>query len=138
MFAVVLASSVSRYLFDAPFVWSEEFAKYAMIYGVMFGASVAYLENSQISIGLFAQLLAGQWGRRLAIVVDLACILFGLGLAVSGVLFAAKRGAIASSGLGIPMVYAQSAIALGGLLFALVGLLKLLDRRATAKPDLVG
>ena len=135
MFAVVLASSISRYLFDSPFVWSEEFAKFAMIYGVMFGASLAYLENTQISITLFAQLLAHRWEQRLSILVDVACIVFGLGFAVSGVVFAARRGGIEASGLGMPMVYAQSAIALGGALFALVGLLKLVDRRTNAKAN---
>jgi len=37
IFAVVLVSSLSRYLLNAPIQWSEEVARYAMIYGTMFG-----------------------------------------------------------------------------------------------------
>jgi TRAP-type C4-dicarboxylate transport system permease small subunit len=48
VFAVVLVSSMSRYTFNAPILWSEEVAKFAMIYGAMFGSILCYLEGIHI------------------------------------------------------------------------------------------
>jgi len=48
IFGVVLVSSLSRYLFNSPIQWSEEVAKYAMIYGTMFGMALCYLEGIHI------------------------------------------------------------------------------------------
>jgi TRAP-type C4-dicarboxylate transport system permease small subunit len=125
VFLVVFASSVSRYAFNAPFVWSEELAKYAMIYGTLFGAALAYLQGAHIRFAILADSLPAGPRQVLARLVDVAVLGLGATLLVSGFLFAARRGALLSSGLPMPMAYAQAAIAIGGFLFAVIALLNL-------------
>lgn len=135
-FAVVLVSSLSRYLLNSPFVWSEEMAKYAMIYGVMFGAALASLEGTQIRLGLLADAAPSRARPYLAAVMSAVCFLFGAVLAWSGWLFADKRGGILSSGLDVPMLYPQLAMAVGGIAFMAVGIVNLAQpaRRDQPRP----
>lgn len=126
-FAVVLASSLSRYLLSSPFVWSEELAKYAMIYGVMFGGALAFLDGTQIRLGLLADAAPSRAQPYLSALMSVVCLLFGAVLAWSGWLFANKRGGILSSGLDVPMFYPQLAMTIGGIAFVAVGIVKLAE-----------
>lgn len=124
VFGVVLASSVSRYAFDAPFAWSEEVAKYGMIYGTLFGSVLAYLQSSHIGFNLVHDLLSERLRLWLRPLLDLIGLAVGIALAVSGYLFMIKRGGIQSTGTGLPMYYFQAAMPVGGVCLALAALLK--------------
>jgi TRAP-type transport system small permease protein len=50
---IVLAQIVSRYVLNASLPWTEEAARYLMIWGVMLGASLAYRHGYLISIETF-------------------------------------------------------------------------------------
>lgn len=134
-FAVVLISSLSRYLLNAPFVWSEEMAKYAMIYGVMFGGALAFLDGTQIRLGLLADAAPARARPYLAAAMSVICLVFGAVLAWSGWLFADKRGGILSSGLDVPMFYPQLAMAVGGIAFMAVGIVKLAESASKDQPQ---
>ncbi|MFH1806017.1 MAG: TRAP transporter small permease [Pseudomonadota bacterium] len=127
VFAVVFAGSVSRYAFSSPFQWSEEVAKYAMIYGCMFGTAYAYLRGSQISFSLVTDFLSEQMRTRLSVMVDAATLILGGVLVHAGLIFAGKRGGITSSGLGIPMYWAQIALSVGGVCLFVAAALRLLS-----------
>lgn len=114
-FVVVLASSVSRYAFNSPFQWSEELAKFAMIYGTVFGAALSYLSGRQIRFSVLIHLVPRWAATRLDFISDLAILVLGVGLTVSGYLFMMRRGGIMASGLGIQMYYPQAAIMIGGV-----------------------
>lgn len=129
MLGVVLASSFSRYVFNAPFQWSEELAKYAMVYGTMFGAVLAYNRGQHMRFTLLADLLGGRWAARLGKLVDASVIAVGGILVVSGYLFMVRRGGILSSGMGIRMIYANAAIMIGGACLLVAAALDILDRR---------
>ncbi|MHC8491137.1 TRAP transporter small permease [Thalassospira sp. SM2505] len=125
VFGVVFAGSVSRYLFSSPLQWSEEVAKYAMIYGCMFGVAFAYLQGSQITFSIVIDTMPAALRRKLAIVVDAATLILGGVLAYAGWIFAAKRGGIVASGIGIQMYWAQIAITIGGICLVIAAILRL-------------
>ena len=133
MFAVVTVSSISRYAFNAPFLWSEEVARYAMIYGTMFGATLAFNRSQHLRFTILTDLL----GRHSALVqriADFSVLLVGSILLVSGIRFVAMRGAMESTGIGMPMGYAYAAIAIGGGCMLVAGLLDLLTLRRDREP----
>jgi len=92
VFGVVFAGSVSRYLFSSPLQWSEEVAKYAMIYGCMFGVAYAYLPGTQITFSIVIDTVLARLRRKLAVVVDAAPLILGGVLASTGWILAAKPG----------------------------------------------
>ena len=125
VFGVVFAGSVSRYLFSSPLQWSEEVAKYAMIYGCMFGVAYAYLQGTQITFSIVVDTIPARIRRKLAVIVDAATLVLGGILAYSGYVFAAKRGGIVASGIGIQMYWAQIAITVGGVCLVIAAALRL-------------
>ncbi len=125
VFGVVFAGSVSRYLFSSPLQWSEEVAKYAMIYGCMFGVALAYLQGTQITFSIVSDTVPARLRRKLAVVVDATTLVLGGVLAYAGWIFAAKRGGIVASGIGIQMYWAQIAITIGGVCLVIAALLRL-------------
>jgi TRAP-type C4-dicarboxylate transport system permease small subunit len=125
VFGVVFAGSISRYLFSSPLQWSEEVAKYAMIYGCMFGVVFAYLQGTQITFSIVIDTIPARVRRTLAIVVDAATLILGAVLAYAGWIFAAKRGGIVASGIGIQMYWAQIAITIGGICLVIAAILRL-------------
>ena len=125
VFGVVFAGSVSRYLFSSPLQWSEEVAKYAMIYGCMFGVALAYLQGTQITFSIVIDTVPARLRRKLAVVVDATTLVLGGVLAYAGWIFAAKRGGIVASGIGIQMYWAQIAITIGGVCLVIAALLRL-------------
>lgn len=67
MLAAMMLQIVARYIFDAPPVWTEELARYAMIWACMLGATMAYYRRGDPV--LFRPSTVGR--PRLAIVVQL-------------------------------------------------------------------
>lgn len=135
VFGVVFAGSVSRYAFSAPLQWSEEVAKYAMIYGCMFGIAYAYLQDRQINFTLVTDLLSRQMRARLTVIVDVSTLVLGGILAYAGLIFAGKRGGIVASGLGIPMYWAQIAMTVGGVCLVLAALFRLARLVTKNRPE---
>lgn len=122
IFAVLFANSVSRYAFSSSILWAGDLAKYMMIYGTMFGTSLAYLEGRQINLNIVVDLLPQKVMNWLAVPVHLLTCFVGVVLAYSGHTFFTTRGRLVSPSLGVPMSYAQFALFLGGVLLAITAL----------------
>ncbi|MCF8481826.1 MAG: TRAP transporter small permease subunit [Rhodospirillum sp.] len=143
VFAVIFLNSLGRYLFGGSLPWGEEAPVYLTIYGVMFGVTVGYMQDRHIAFTVVTDLFSRPIRRLLERFVDLAILATGIALAVSGVMFATKRGGVQASGLissardlaeatGIPGLEAlgymgtwQAAMPLGGILLTIAALLKL-------------
>lgn len=134
-FAAVFWGAVSRYALNAPAGWTEEVARYTMIYGVMCGVALAWLDRVDIRFAVLENAFSDAGRVWLFRMLDLGMICFGLAFAVSGWLFAGKRGAMISTGLDIPMFWPQLAIAIGGVLIALAGVAALLTPFRPPEPD---
>lgn len=146
MFLVVLVNSIRRYTLGKSFEWGDELPVYLAVYGVMFGAALAYLQDRHVRFVMVVGVLPRSVYRGLFLVVDLLMVVIGAGLTYSGYLFAAKRGGIEAPGiigsakwlkalsgiegletLGIMAPY-QAAMVVGGLLITVAAALKFLER----------
>ncbi|KEA62327.1 TRAP-type C4-dicarboxylate transport system, small permease component [Marinobacterium lacunae] len=125
VFAVVLTSSLMRYLFNAPLQWSEEVAKYGMIYGTMFGTVLCYLDDIHIKFGLLENGIPAPVKRLLNLLLDVIALGTGAVLAWSGYQFVLKRGGIDAPGTGLPMSVFQSAMVVGGICLFIAALFQL-------------
>ncbi len=127
IFAVVLVSSLSRYLLNSPIQWSEEVAKYAMIYGTMFGMALCYLEGLHIRFTFLEDMVSEKIRHLLHFVSDLIALVSGVVITYSGYLFMMKRGAIQAPGTGIQMYYFQVAMVIGGVCLTVAAAIRLVE-----------
>ena len=127
IFAVVLVSSLSRYLLNSPIQWSEEVAKYAMIYGTMFGMALCYLEGLHIRCTFLEDMVPEKIRHLLHFVSDLIALVSGVVITYSGYLFMMKRGAIQAPGTGIQMYYFQVAMVIGGVCLTVAAAIRLVE-----------
>ena len=134
IFGVILISSLSRYLFNSPIQWSEEVAKYAMIYGTMFGMALCYLEGIHIRFNFLEDMVSAKIRYVLHFISDLIALISGGVLTYSGYLFMMKRGAIEAPGTGIQMYYFQVAMVIGGACLVIAAAIRLADYYSQFKP----
>ncbi|TYL48860.1 TRAP transporter small permease [Marinomonas sp. IMCC 4694] len=127
IFSVILVSSLSRYLLNSPIQWSEEVAKYAMIYGTMFGMALCYLEGLHIRFTFLEDMVSARIRHLLHLVSDLVALISGVVIVYSGYLFMMKRGAIEAPGTGIQMYYFHVAMVIGGACLTIAALIRLVE-----------
>ncbi len=125
MVALIGAQIAMRYLFNDPLVWSEELARFAMIYLAFLAGALAIRHNQHIRVtGLF------RFSRRTARAIATAGTLVtvsGLSvLAWQGWLITGKTARQTSTALGLTMDYVYIAIPAAAVLMLLGLLLSLL------------
>ena len=116
------AQVVARYVLHAPISWSEEWARFALIWMAFLAAAFVMAEGQHIAVDVVSQRLSPR-GRRLLecisnTVVVLACLL----LLTGGFRFVWRVGLVGSPALGIPRSYWYGAASTGLGLIALHGI----------------
>lgn len=136
----VLWQIVSRDLLGAPSPWSEELARYLLVWLTLFGAAYAVGQQRHLAIDWLPAQATGKRRRGLAVLAHLMVALFALLVLVIG------GGALAalvrdlgqrSAALGIPLALLYAPLPLSGLLtivYASLGVLALFED-APAAPD---
>ena len=146
IFLIVFVNSVRRYPVGKSLTWGEELPIYLAIYGIMFGASLAYLQDRHVRFTVLIEFFSERTKSWVFAIVDLLVAVTGALLAYSGYLFMTQRGSVDASGLIQPakelaaltdMVWIESvgrmatwqfAVMLGGVLLALAAIVKGIDR----------
>lgn len=146
IFGIIFLNSLRRYTIGKSFEWGEELPIYLGIYGMMFGAAYAYLQDGHIRFTVLVDFVPEAARRRISAFVDLLVAATGALLAWSGFLFAIRRGGVEASGLignvrsvadatGQQwltvfghMAFWQSAMVLGGVLVCIAGVVKFIQR----------
>ena len=122
MVASVVWQVLSRYLFVVPAAWTEELARFLLIWIGMLGAAYAYRQGSHLGIDLLASKLAASGRQRLHGIVHAVCLLFAAGVLVVG------GGSLVSmtwelrqysAAMGLPIAYVYSVIPASGVLICL-------------------
>ena len=122
MVASVVWQVLSRYLFVVPAAWTEELARFLLIWIGMLGAAYAYRQGSHLGVDLLANKLADIGKRRLHSVVHIVCLLFAASVLVVG------GGSLVSmtwelkqysAAMGLPIAYVYSVIPASGVLISL-------------------
>ena len=76
MVASVVWQVLSRYLFVVPAAWTEELARFLLIWIGMLGAAYAYRHGSHLGIDLLAEKFGDAGKRALHQLIHSVCLLF--------------------------------------------------------------
>jgi TRAP-type C4-dicarboxylate transport system permease small subunit len=141
MTAMVLAVTwqvVSRYLLASPSSWTEEVARYLLIWIGMLGAAHAFRKRMHIGLDLLPRKLTGAAARRLHWFTIGVIILFALTVLVFGggnLVLLTWELRQTSAALGLPISFVYSVIPLTGCIIVLYSLAALNDAPG---PDVAG
>lgn len=148
IFAIILFNSLRRYLFGKSLEWGEELPVLIAIYGFMFGAAYAYMQDRHVRFTILIAFLRKHLIARLYMLLDLIMVGIGGLMTWSGWRFVLQRGGMEASGvIGLAkdlrditgwdwMVWLghyypyQAAMIVGGVLLTLAAVLKFLERGA--------
>jgi TRAP-type C4-dicarboxylate transport system permease small subunit len=138
MSAMVLAVTwqvVSRYLLASPSSWTEEVARYLLIWIGMLGAAYAFRTRMHIGLDLLPAKLTGDAARRLHWFTLGTILLFALIVLVYGgasLMFLTWDLRQTSAALELPIAYVYSVMPLTGILIVIYSLAAF---RAPPGPD---
>lgn len=124
----------ARYVFGAPFSWSEEVARLSLIWLTFISAAFVMAQGRHIAVDMISSRL-GDRGKFLIecfsyIVVAAACLL----LLIGGAKFIWYVGKVGSPALGVPKSLWYGAGGIGLLLIAVHSLINLLQVIVSGKP----
>lgn len=139
LFLLLILSSMAtqvlaRYVFGAPFQWSEEVARLALIWMTFISAAFMMAEGRHIAVDMVSTRL-GDRGKLLIeclgyVVVAGSCLL----LLIGGAKFVWYVGKVESPALGVPKSWWYGAGMVGLLLMAVHSLVNLFQVWMTGKP----
>jgi len=119
MTAVVLLGVLFRYVLEAPLPWSEELARYLMVWGASLGASVAFKEGSHIAVSMLVDRLHGLSGEIILKVTQIIVFIFMAIVMVEGFILAFKVSTQESPAMEISMTWPYLSIPIGCLFIVL-------------------
>lgn len=120
MVVAIVWQVFARYVLLRPTVWSEELARYLMVWTTMLGSALVVRRGGHVAVTVFVELLPARVQHAIGFFRDALTILMAGYLAYCGYGFALAGARRTSSGLGIPMTYPYAAIFIGGLFLALI------------------
>jgi TRAP-type transport system small permease protein len=128
------AQVFARYVLDKPIPWSEEMARFALVWMTFMAAAFVMAEGRHITVDLLSPRLSIRGQMRLeclshAIVAG-TCLLLLFG----SLRFVWYVGKVGSPSLGIPKSWWYGAVDVGLLLMALHSVVNLLQVLATGRP----
>ena len=132
--STMAAQVVARYVFDAPFQWSEEVARLALIWMTFISAAFVMAEGRHIAVDVISSRV-GDRGKLFIecmsyVVIAASCLL----LLIGGTNFVWYVGKVGSPALGVPKSWWYGAGMMGLLLMAAHSLVNLVQVWMTGKP----
>lgn len=116
MTLVVALQVVCRYLLGASLTWSEEFARYGLVWVTFLGGSIALKKKAHMGLQALVDILAPK-GQNLLETLTLMAILVFLSIAaLKGLQLAIFNMGQRSPAMGIPMGFVYFAIPIGSML----------------------
>jgi TRAP-type C4-dicarboxylate transport system permease small subunit len=119
MAAIVVAQVFCRYVLNASLFWSEELARYLLVWLTFLGASSAYYRRVHPGIDIVTLRLKGSLKKLCRIAVHLASAGFFVVMIYHGCAFAYFIRTQISPALALPKWIVFSVIPLSGVLFLL-------------------
>ncbi|NNK56007.1 MAG: TRAP transporter small permease [Desulfofustis sp.] len=119
MTAIVIIQVFSRYALNHSLFWSEELARYLLVWLTFIGATVAYHRSMHPGVDVVFKRLQRKNRRRIRLLVHLISLVFFLILIWYGCNFAYFIRAQTTPALSLPKWLVFSIIPLSGLLFTL-------------------
>ena len=113
---------LSRYLFVVPAAWTEELARFLLIWIGMLGAAYAYRQRSHLGLDLLPGKLTGKGKASLNIFTHLVCMSFAaVVLVVGGGSLVTMTWELRqySAAIGLPIAFVYAVIPASGVLICL-------------------
>jgi len=123
---VVFAQVIMRFVLNAPPFWTEELARFLLIWLTFIGAVAAHRDDTHISVTFLADLLGPARARWLHLLVHLIVLALLVVLTKAG-LDITRLGKQPTPALGISMSYFYMALLIGTGLMIIVTLLRLAE-----------
>ena len=117
MTIVVIVGIVARYILLISIPWTEELARYLMIWTGFVGFGVAYRKRELISVKLFINKLPLHLIRKALFISDIACSIFLIIVVIYGIKLCIMNTYQVSPALRISMAIIYAAIPLGCCLY---------------------
>jgi TRAP-type C4-dicarboxylate transport system permease small subunit len=108
--AVVFLQVLSRYVFNYPFDWPEEMARYLFVWVALLGAALALRRGAHFSIDALVKKLPAGWRLIVALLIRTALGIFTLVVSVKGFQLALRVNEQLSSGMEVSMTYAYLSV----------------------------
>ena len=118
MAAVVAVQVVGRYLFNHSLFWSEEVARYLLVWLTFLGAAAAYYRHAHPGIDVLSAWLGPRWRRVKALAVHLVCLAFFAVMIWQGAIFSDFVRLQISPALSLPMWLVVLVIPVAGVILA--------------------
>lgn len=132
LFVVMVAAIVwqvfARYMLEQPTVWSEELARYLMVWVTMLGSAYVLGRGDHVAVTVFVDPLPEPIRHAIALLRDTLTIGLMGALAWYGYGFAMLGGRKISTGLGLSMTYPYLAVPLGAVLIGFFVLVRRIAR----------
>jgi len=135
MTLIVFAQVLFRYLFQSPLYWSEEAARYLMIWIVFLGASIGIRKGSHLGFTWFVEKSNSKTRRICALIAHLGLLAFALNIIYYGTIITLQNLEQLSPGLQMPVAFVYACLPVGGIL-SVVQLLPILMRLLRQNTDL--
>jgi len=116
MTVIVIIGVIFRYVLGNPLGWTEEAARYLMIWAASLAVSMGIMKGEHVGINLMVNAFPPKIRRWMAISVHLAILAFLWVLMQRGYLMAINGRNQFSPLLGVTMVWSLAAIPIAGLL----------------------
>lgn len=127
MTAVIFWQVFSRFVIGNPLRWSEELARYIMMYIVFMASSIALRHQRLIAVGAVVEKLSARKKRIMGIVINLLVIVFCVLLFVNGLEMVDRASTQTSPAMKIPMSVPYAAIPIGAVLLMINALAVIFD-----------
>lgn len=115
----VLMQVFSRYIFGTSFSWTEEFARFLLIWMTMIGAAYLNAKREHLSMDFVFEKLSDEGKRKASILIEICVFLFALIVIVIGgsnLVYTTLHLGQLSGSLRIPLGYIYSILPISGLL----------------------
>jgi TRAP-type C4-dicarboxylate transport system permease small subunit len=116
MTTIVIVGVIFRYFFMSPIGWTEEAARYFMIWAASLAMSMGIMKGEHVGLNFLVDVLPPPVRRLAAIGVNLAILYFLWVLTERGYWMAINGRNQVSSLLGVSMIWSLAAIPVAGLL----------------------
>lgn len=113
---LVFAQVILRYLFNYSLHWSEEVARYLIVWFIFIGSSIAVREKAHATVDAVLIILPNTMKKIFAILANMIAMIFCVVIIISGcksILNVMQYGSVTPS-LGMPMFIPYLAIPIGG------------------------
>jgi len=116
LIGIVICTSLqifSRFILDSPIGWTEELARFLMIWLVFFGASAGVKSRSHVKIELIINKLSNRWRKNVKLVTMSFVSILLLFLIYQGAVLTMNMGSLPAVTLPITWSYVYSAVPVG-------------------------